>query len=131
MNTVPIVVVPEVEQFLFKITGIPERNVIKTLPPNCPNEALDEGIREWYIGHSFHLRDLTNPQIRLPAVELKQRIVIAAEIVRACFLAGYRVGGELLIMTVIPHYFAIRHPQVRTDHQQVCLGRRLLSAATG
>ena len=94
MNTVPIVVVPEVEQFLFKITGIPERNVIKILPPNCPNEALDEGMREWYIGHGLHLRDLTNLQIRLPAVELKQRVVIAAEIVRACYLAGYRLVKE-------------------------------------
>ena len=80
MNTVPIVVILEVQQFVLQITNIPEGRVVKILPPNGSNEAFDEGMRERHTGHGFHLRDIENPQIRLPTVKLKQRIVIAAEV---------------------------------------------------
>ena len=94
MNTVPVVVFLELQQFLLKITSIPERYVIKTLPPDRPNETFDEGMRERYIGHGLHLRDLENPQISLPAMELEQWIMVAAEILRVGFRARYRFVKE-------------------------------------
>lgn len=80
MNTVAVVVFPESQQLVLKGTGIPEKYVIKTFPPDCPDEAFDEWVRYRHAGHGLDLLDLKDSEVGLPAMEFEQRVMIAAEI---------------------------------------------------
>lgn len=52
-----IVIITKQLQFFLQILGAPERYVVKELSPDGPDEPLDEGVRQWNIGHSLDVVD--------------------------------------------------------------------------
>jgi hypothetical protein len=46
------------------------------------NQALDEGMRYWHIGHCFDLRNAKDSKVRLPLMESIQSIMIRTQIFR-------------------------------------------------
>jgi hypothetical protein len=45
MNSISVVVVPEVQQLPFKISGAPKRDLIQKLSPYRADQSLNEGMR--------------------------------------------------------------------------------------
>ena len=88
MNAISVVVVPEVQQLPFEISGAPERDLIQELSPYRADQSFDERMRERHLGYRLDLRHVENAQIRLPAMELEQRVMIAAEVARPSELSS-------------------------------------------
>ena len=78
MNSISIVVIPEVQQLPFEVPGAPKRDLVQELSPYRVDQSFDERMRERHLGYRFDLRHAENAEIRLPAMELEQRVVIAA-----------------------------------------------------
>ena len=55
----------------MQMQGSPEWDLIEELSPDCPNESLNERIRERYIGNCLDLRDPQDPKIGFPSLELE------------------------------------------------------------
>jgi hypothetical protein len=56
--------------------------VIERLAPNRANQPLDEGMGERDIRDGLGFCDSQDPQVGLPLMELIQRVMIRAEILR-------------------------------------------------
>jgi hypothetical protein len=84
MNPAVIVVITEVPQLPFEITGAPEGNVIQQLSTYSADHSLDERMRKWDVRQGLDLSHIKNAQIGLPAMKLKQRVVVAAELLWQC-----------------------------------------------
>ena len=82
MTAPDVVVVTKLQQLVFEIKGIPEQNLVEKLPPNRPNEALNKGMRPWYVRNRFDLLNVEDPKVCLPAVILEQGIIVGAEVAR-------------------------------------------------
>src|SRR5260370_35291038 len=80
MGAMMVVVVPEIEQFIFQIDSRPEQRVIQTFGSNGANEPFHEGMRQGNVGDSLDFCHLQDPQIGLPWVELIERIMVGAEV---------------------------------------------------
>lgn len=68
MSPFAVVVVREVDEFLFKILSIPKENVVKVFTTNRADQSLDEWMRLWRIGDGLDLINLQYPQIGFPSV---------------------------------------------------------------
>ena len=75
-----VVVVPEIEQFIFQIDSRPEQRVIQTFASNGADEPFHEGMGQRNVGDGLDFCQLQDPQIGLPLVELIKRIVVGAEV---------------------------------------------------
>jgi hypothetical protein len=56
MNAISVVVVPEVQQLPFEISGAPKRDFIQELSPYRADQSFDERMRERDLGHGLDLR---------------------------------------------------------------------------
>jgi len=45
MNPIPVVILPEVQEFSLKVLSIPKEDVIKVFTTNGSDEPLNEGMR--------------------------------------------------------------------------------------
>jgi len=63
--------------------------LVEVFPPDSSDQSLYERMRQWNVRHRRDFLDLENTQIGLPLMELIQRIMIGAEILRQCL----RVNG--------------------------------------
>jgi len=66
-------------EFPFKIALVPKQSLIEVLAPYAPDQALDESMRTGCAGNRLELINLKDPQVRLPALKTKQRIVIGGK----------------------------------------------------
>jgi hypothetical protein len=88
MDSMTVVVLLEPRQLLFKVTGCPIEGVIQEFPPYRTDQPFDERMGQGNVRDSLHLCDFKDPQVGLPLSELKQRIVIAAQVKGQGILAG-------------------------------------------
>jgi hypothetical protein len=79
MRTRFVVIGHELGKLSFKITSVPERYLVQELAADRSDESFDEGVRERHVRHGLDLFDIEDPQVRLPAMKLEQRIVIGAQ----------------------------------------------------
>jgi len=83
-----VVVIPEVMQLALEVAAAPERNVVKELATDRADQSLDKGVRQRYVGNALDFYNVENPEIRLPALEFEERIMVAAQRARrACCFA--------------------------------------------
>jgi phosphoglycolate phosphatase-like HAD superfamily hydrolase len=82
MNPAMIVVITEVPQLPFEISGTPEGNVIQQLSTYGSDQPLDERVRYRHMRYGLDLAHVKNGQTGLPAMKLEQRIVVAIEMPR-------------------------------------------------
>jgi hypothetical protein len=71
---------PEIQQFILKICARPEQHVIQIFGSNGANEPFHEGMRLGNAGDGLDFCHLQDPQIGLPLVELRERIMVGAEV---------------------------------------------------
>ena len=83
-----VVVVPEIEQFIFQIDRRPEQRVIQTFASNGADEPFHERMRHGDVGDGLDFCYLQDPQIGLPLVELIKWIIVGAEVLRHAALAS-------------------------------------------
>ena len=76
MDTSCIVVTPERFELSREIRGIPEGNLIQVVPADRTDQALDERMRERDERYRLDFVDVENPEIRFPAMEFEQEIII-------------------------------------------------------
>jgi hypothetical protein len=89
-----VVVVPEIEQFIFQIDSRPEHCVIQIFASNAAEWAFPRRDETGNIGDDLDFCHLQNLQIGLPLVEFIKRIV---------------VGIEVLWQPALPANGAVRH----------------------
>src|SRR6266851_2745676 len=82
MSAMTIIVMPELEELQLQIGGRPEEGAIQAFPSNRANEPLDEWMRERRVRHRLDFLHVKDTQVRLPLVELKQPIMVRAEVFR-------------------------------------------------
>src|SRR5688572_12602137 len=82
MNSISVVVVPEVQQLPFEILGAPKRDLIQKLSPYRADQSFNERMRQRHLGYRLDLRHVENAEIGFPAMKLEQRVMIAAEVAR-------------------------------------------------
>ena len=80
VNASVVVILLECGELAFKGVGAPERNEVEEFPSDCSDEPFDERMRQGHVRHGLHLRYVEDPEIRLPSLKLKERIVITAEV---------------------------------------------------
>jgi len=76
MDSPSIVVMLKRFELSREICGVPEGNLIQIVPADRTYQALDERVRERDRRYSFDFVDVENPEIRLPAMEFEQGIII-------------------------------------------------------
>jgi hypothetical protein len=79
MAAMVVVVVPEIEQFIFQIDRRPEQRVIQTFASNGADEPFHEGMGQRNVGDGLDFCQLQDPQIGLPLVERIKRIMVGTE----------------------------------------------------
>jgi len=72
----------ELSQLPLKINRTPEKNAIKALAPDRPDQPFDERVRNRDKRNRFDLINLEHPQVGEPPVKAKRRIVVSAEVFR-------------------------------------------------
>jgi hypothetical protein len=77
-----IVVASELAELALKIQTVPEQYVIQILSADSADQPFDERVRAGHEGYGFDFFNLEYPQIRSPAMESEQRIVVRAEMLR-------------------------------------------------
>ncbi len=75
-----VVIFLKLPQFSFKIGSCPVEDVIQQFSPNRSDQPFDERMGQRDVRDGFQLVDIKDPQVGAPLSELKQRIVIAAQI---------------------------------------------------
>ena len=60
MNPAVIVVITEVLQLAFEISGTPERNVVQQLSTYGSDHSLNERVRQWHVRHGLDLAHINN-----------------------------------------------------------------------
>ena len=83
-----VVVVPEIEQFIFQIDRRPEQRVIQTFASKGADEPFHEGMGQRNVGDGLDFCHLQYPQIGLPLVELIKRIMVGTDVLRHPALAS-------------------------------------------
>jgi hypothetical protein len=66
----------------FPIARVPEQNVVEKPSTGGANQPFNEGMKNRDVGDRFYFVNFQYSQIGLPAMELKQRVVIGTEISR-------------------------------------------------
>ena len=63
MNSIPVVVVFEVQQLPFEIRGAPKRDLIQQLAPYRADQSFNERMRQRHLGCGLDLRYVENAEI--------------------------------------------------------------------
>jgi len=72
VNSFSIVISPVTLEFPLEIESIPKGHLIEEFAADCPDQPLNERMRERDIGNRLDLCDIEDPEIRLPLPILKQ-----------------------------------------------------------
>jgi hypothetical protein len=83
-----IVVTSESGELALKIQSVPEPEVVQILSPDGADQPFNERVRAGHAGYGLDLVNFEYPQVRSPAMESEQRIVVGTEMLRER-LAGY------------------------------------------
>ena len=76
MNAHVIVVASESGELALKIQTTPEQDVVEILSPDGADQSFDERVGAGHEGYSLDLVNFEYPQVRSPAMESEQRIVV-------------------------------------------------------
>jgi len=82
MDSVAIVIILELLKLSWKISAVPEQNLIQIFALDCSDQPLDEGTGDGHIRDGLDFLHLKDPQVRLPLRKGEQRIMIRTEIGR-------------------------------------------------
>ena len=85
----------EIEQLVFEISGRPEQHAVQVFASDGANESFDEWMGQGNVGHRLNFGDLQYPEIGLPLLKPKERIM---------------VGTHVLWHRAAPSNGAIEHP---------------------
>lgn len=91
MSPVDVVERLEVGEFSPEICRTPERHLVEVITAERPDEPFNERVGERDIRDGLDFIDLEHPQVRQPAMEFEQRVVIGAEITRQRLSGNGRV----------------------------------------
>ena len=80
MAALVVVELLKAKQFALQVAGSPKGHEVEVLSPDCPDESLDERMRNRQVGHSLHFGYLEYSKVGLPPMESEQRIMIAADV---------------------------------------------------
>jgi hypothetical protein len=80
VNASLIVVDRKSFQFALQVQTIPEEDLIEVLTSHGADEALDEWMRARHEGNGLEFLDLKDPQVRSPAMESEQRVMIGTHV---------------------------------------------------
>ena len=100
MNALIVVIRLEAIQFALQIGGIPEQDVIEKLASDGANQALDERMRERYVGYRFDLFNIQDAQVGLPLMIVEQRVVIGTQVLGITLLGNGLVEHSAECWTV-------------------------------
>jgi hypothetical protein len=76
VHTMGVVAVQHGQKLSLQVSDMPTVLLVKTLLPKGTGEPLDKGMENRNSRHGRARFDAQDPQVGLPAVELKQAIVI-------------------------------------------------------
>ena len=77
-----IVVASESGELALKIESVPEPEVVQILSPDGADQPFDERVRAGHEGYGIDHVNFEYPQVRSPAMESEQRIVVRAQMLR-------------------------------------------------
>ena len=77
-----IVVGSESAELALKIQTTPEQDVVQILSPKGADQPFDERVGAGHEGYGLDLLNFEYPQVRSPAMESEQRIVVGTEMLR-------------------------------------------------
>ena len=77
-----IVVAGKLAELTLKIQTAPEQYVIQLLSADSADQPFDERVRAGHEGYGFDFFNLEYPQIRSPAMESEERIVVRTQMLR-------------------------------------------------
>jgi hypothetical protein len=55
MNALRVVAIHEVRELVLEVAAIPERHESEKFPPDGADQAFNEWMREWNVGHDLDL----------------------------------------------------------------------------
>ncbi len=78
----PLVVVEllKAKQFALQVAGSPKGHEVEVLSPDCPDESLDERMRNGQVGHRLYFSYLEYSKVSPLVMKPEQRVMIAAEV---------------------------------------------------
>lgn len=79
MDACLVVVVTELPELSLEVGGMPERDVVEQFAPNRADQSFNERVRHRYQGYRLDDGDFQDAKIRLPAMELEERVVIGTQ----------------------------------------------------
>lgn len=82
MRTSVVVISLEQVELSLEIARGPERRPVEKLSADRSDQPLDERLRPRHIRHRLDRLDLQDSQVRLPTMELEQRVMIGAQVPR-------------------------------------------------
>ena len=88
VNASLIVVDRKSFQFALQVQTIPEEDLIEVLTSHGADEPLDEWVRARHEGDGLEFLDLKDPQVRSPAMESEQRVMIGTQVSWETLLAA-------------------------------------------
>ena len=67
MGACRVVVLLELGQFSFQVTGIPEQHVVEKFSPQCSDRPFHKWVGQRHLRHGFDFFNVQNPKVRRPA----------------------------------------------------------------
>src|SRR5262245_16042498 len=76
MSSMPVVIIPERDQFCLQIRRRPEQQLVQTLAADCADESLDKGMRPGNIGNGLDFCNAEDSEVGFRLMKPIQRVVI-------------------------------------------------------
>lgn len=80
MHAVLVVIVHELGELPLEVRGAPKQNLVEIFAPDRSDQSFDEGMRDRGVRNRLDFFDTQYPQVGLPSLKRKQRIMIRAEV---------------------------------------------------
>jgi hypothetical protein len=77
-----IVVASESGELALKIQSVPEPELVQILSADGADQSFDERVSAGHEGYGLDLVNFEYPQVRSPAMESEQRIVVCTQMLR-------------------------------------------------
>ena len=77
-----IVIGLELAELALKVHCVPEKHVVKKLPPGGSDQAFHERVGRRRIRNRLQFINLQNTQIRLSSMKFEQRVMVGTNVVR-------------------------------------------------
>ena len=82
MYAVLVVIIREGLQLSRQVERVPEEHVIEIFAPDSADQPFNERMRDRGVRNRLDLLDLDDAQVREPAVEAKERVMVGADVFR-------------------------------------------------